>query len=202
MYMTESVSVYPHILAKDGDPGPQGHWKLYMQDYDKRLFVLRPAKWPKWYMYMRMPLANHDIRGACGNPNESGHFTLTHVKEYTEQYRQYMSTKVHGGSFVVRSKKWPDEYLYVKDDGNISRSTMKGDPTGIFKPQDDGSFLVSTNKRNDVRMYMQDNWKGSVKVHSSSCSSSNDADYWYLVYDFVTSGFMLSSKSGQTGTSI
>ena len=127
MYMTESFSVYPHILAKDGDPGPQGHWKLHIEDYDKRLFVLRPAKWPMWYMYMRIPLANHDIRGAYGNPNESGHFTLTRVKEYTEQY-------------------------------------------------------------------MQDNWEGSVKVHSSSCSSSNDADYWCIVYDFVKHDFMLSSK--------
>ena len=196
MYMTESVAFYPQILAKDGDPGPQGHWKLHIEDYDKHLFVLRPAKWPKWYMYMRMPLANHDIRGAYGNPNESGHFTLTHVKEYSEQYQKYMSIKVHGGSFEVQSKKWPKEYVYVKDDGNISRSTMKRHPAGIFifKPQDDGSFLVSTNERNDVCMYMQDNWEGSVKVHSSFCSSSNDADYWCIVYDFVKHDFMLSSK--------
>ena len=196
MYMKESVSVYPHILAKDGDPGPQGHWKLYIHDYDKRLFVLRPAKWPKWYMYMRIPLANHDIRGARGNPNESGHFTLTHVQEYTEQYRQYMSIKVHGGSFVVQSKKWPNEYLYVRDDGNISRSTAKGDPAGIFifKPQDDGSFIITTKKSHPVRMYMQDNWKGSVKVHPNFCSSSKDADYWYVIYDFVKSDFMLSPK--------
>ena len=97
---------------------------------------------------------------------------------------------------MVQSKKWPKEYLYVKDDGNISRSTMKRHPQGIFifKPQDDGSFLVSTNERNDVCMYMQDNWEGSVKVHSRSCSSSNDADYWCIVYDFVKHDFMLSSK--------
>ena len=84
----------------------------------------------------------------------------------------------------------------VRDDGNISRSTAKGDPAGIFifKPQDDGSFIISTRKCNPVRMYMQDNWKGSVKVHPNFCSSSMDADYWYVIYDFVKSDFMLSPK--------
>ena len=97
---------------------------------------------------------------------------------------------------MVQSKKWPNEYLYVKDDGNISRSTMKGDPAGIFifKPQDDGSFIITTKKSHSVRMYMQDNWKGNVKVHPSFSSSSKDADYWYIIYDFVKTDFMVSSK--------
>ena len=99
---------------------------------------------------------------------------------------------------MVQSKKWPKEYLYVRDDGNISRSTTKGDPAGIFifKPQDDGSLIISTKKCDTLCMYVQDNWKGSVKVYSSLsvCDSSKDADYWYIIYDFVKADFMVSSK--------
>ena len=71
--------------------------------------MLHPAKWPKWYMYMRMVLAKHDIHGAHGNPNVSGRFTLTLSRNTLHE--QYRHIKAHGGSFVVQSKKWPDEYL-------------------------------------------------------------------------------------------
>ena len=72
-YLYMSMSPQGSVNGWDGDPGPQGYWRITPRDDGS--ILLSSKMWEDWYMYMENWIGG-DILGSK-DPNEQAYFILS-----------------------------------------------------------------------------------------------------------------------------
>ena len=113
-----------NVAGRNGDPGEQGHWiftKVTQPspgNVDR--YLISPKQWPNWYMYMQ-DNPEDNVRGWPSDPGEQGYWIITEK-----------GTVIIGNksitTYVLRTERWPDRYMYMQDNAAGNVRGWKGDP--------------------------------------------------------------------------
>ena len=114
---------------------------------------------PDYYMYMRGDFTGL-IRCDTGDQGEQGDIILTPQLE--PDVDCFLNFRAFGGSFAITTAAYPDRYLHIDDNGEVTGSKTTRQAFTIT-PHDGSTFLIQASP--DWYLYMEDNMSGEVKGH-------------------------------------
>lgn len=152
-----------NVRGWNGDPGPQGHWKIETHQMKEKSYRFSTKKWPTHYMYMQ-DNSDGNVRGWEEDPGDQGWWTVS-KSLFSKTNLFQPKTNL---TYRMTTAKWRNCYMYMQDngDGNV-RGWNKEDPgpQGHFKfiRRAKDLWLIHPVKWPTWYVYMQDNKDGNVR---------------------------------------